>query len=104
MSVPLVLITVTRMLSVQTPLVASPVPVTRATVEMDSPVRVSSSPGLGHIDSVEIKFQILMSVPLVLITVTRMLSVPTPLVASPVPVTRATVEMDLIVQVYIITH
>ena len=99
MSVPLVLITVTRMLSVPTPLVASPVPVTRATVEMESTVWVSSSPGLGHIDSVEIKFQIFMSVPLVIITVTLMLSVPTPLVASPVPAMMATVEMDLIVQV-----
>ena len=99
MSVPLVLITVTLMLSVPTPLVASPVPVTRATVEMDSPVWVSSSPGLRHIDSVEIKFQILMSVPLVIIAVTLMLSVPTPLVASPVPAMMATVEMDLLVQV-----
>ena len=95
------LITVTLMLSVPTPLVASPVPVTRATVEMDSPVWVSSSSGLGHIDSVEILLQILMSVPLVLITVTLMLSVPTPLVASPVPVTRATVEMESLVQVCI---
>ena len=48
------LITVTLMLAVPTPLVATPVPVTRVTVEMDSPVWVSSSPGLGHIDSVEI--------------------------------------------------
>ena len=38
MSVPLVLITVTRMLSVQTLLVVSPVPVTRDTLEMDFPV------------------------------------------------------------------
>ena len=43
MSVPLMLITVTLMLTVPTPLVASPVPVTWATVEMDSPVWVSSS-------------------------------------------------------------
>ena len=35
-------ITVTLMLSVPTPLVASPVPVTLDTVEMDSPVWVSS--------------------------------------------------------------
>ena len=51
MSVPL---TVTLMLSVPTPLVASPVPVMMATMEMDATVWVSSSPGLGHIDSVEI--------------------------------------------------
>ena len=38
--------------------------------------------------------QILMNVPLILITVTLMLFVPTPLVASLVIVTRATVEMD----------
>ena len=42
----------------------------------------------------QLLFQILMSVPLVLITVTRMLAVPTSLVASPVSVTRDTVEMD----------
>ena len=100
MSVPLVLITVTLMLSVPTPLVASPVPVTRDTEEMDAIVRVNSSPGfMGHIDSVGIRLQILMSVPLVLITVTLMLSVPTPLVASPVPVTWDTEEMDAIVWV-----
>ena len=51
MSVPLVLITVTLMLSVLTPLVASPVPVTRATVEMESTVWVSKSLVLEHIDS-----------------------------------------------------
>ena len=51
MSVPLILITVTLMLSVQTPLVATPVPVTRATVGMDAPVWVSS--GLCSSDSVE---------------------------------------------------
>ena len=53
MSVPLVIITVALMLSVPTPLVASPVPVTLDTMEMDtdmdSPVWVSSSPGfMGH--------------------------------------------------------
>ena len=48
------LTTVTLMLSVPTLMVASPVPVMMVTVEMDSPVWVSSSPGLGHIDSVEI--------------------------------------------------
>ena len=36
------LITVTLMLAVPTPLVASPVPVIMDTVEMDSPVWVSS--------------------------------------------------------------
>ena len=51
MSVPLVLITVTLMLSVPTPLVASPVPVTRATLKMESTVRVSKSLVLEHIDS-----------------------------------------------------
>ena len=40
MSVPLVLITVTLMLSVQTLLGASPVPVTQDTLEMDLPVQV----------------------------------------------------------------
>ena len=54
MSVPLVLITVTRMLSVPTPLAASPVPVTRATVEMESTVWVSKSLVLEHIDSVAV--------------------------------------------------
>ena len=47
MSVSLVLITVTLMLSVPTPLVASSVPVTLDTVEMDAPVWVSSSPRLN---------------------------------------------------------
>ena len=47
MSVPLVLITVTLMLSVPTPMVASPVPVNLDTVEMDAPVWVSSSPVLN---------------------------------------------------------
>ena len=51
MSVQLILITVTLMLSVLTPLVATPVPVTRATVGMDAPVLVSS--GLCSSDSVE---------------------------------------------------
>ena len=51
MSVPvLVTITVVLMLSVPTPLVATPVPVTRATVGMDAPVWVSS--GLRSSDSV----------------------------------------------------
>ena len=54
MSVPLVLITVTRMLAVPTPSVASPVPVTRATVEMESTVWVSKSLVLEHIDSVAV--------------------------------------------------
>ena len=55
MSVPLVLITVTRMLAVPTPLmVASPVPVTRATVEVESTVWVSKSLVLEHIDSVAV--------------------------------------------------
>ena len=47
MSVPLVLITVTLMLSVPTPLVLVPVSVMMATVEiMDSPVWLSKSHGL----------------------------------------------------------
>ena len=41
------LITVALMLSVSTPLVASPVPVTLDTEEMDAIVWVSSSPGLN---------------------------------------------------------
>ena len=44
-----------------------------------------------------------MSVRLVLITVTRMLTVPTPLVASPVPVTRDTVGKDSLVR-YALHH
>ena len=43
-----------------------------------------------------------MNVKLMLITVTLMLPVPTPLVVSHVPVTRATVEMDSPVQVRVI--
>jgi hypothetical protein len=46
--------------------------------------------------------QILMSVLLVLITVTLMLPVPTLLVASPVPVTRDTLEMESHVWVSVI--
>ena len=56
-----------------------------------------SSPGLGTLT--QWPLQILMNVWLILMTVTLMLSVPTPLVASPVTVTRATVEMDLTVWV-----
>ena len=53
MSVPgLVTITVVLIQPVPTPLVATPVPVTRDTVEMDAPVWVSSSSGLGHVDSI----------------------------------------------------
>ena len=47
------LITVVLMLSVPTPLVATPVPVTRATVGMDTCVWVSS--GLCSSDSVVVK-------------------------------------------------
>ena len=39
-----------------------------------------------------------------LITVTRMLSVPTPLVASHVPVTRDTEEMEFSVRVHNYVH
>ena len=51
MSVPLALITVTRMLSVQTLLVASPVPVIRDTLEMDLPVQVIHFNTVNKIDS-----------------------------------------------------
>ena len=51
----------------------------------------------GICDS-NVLYQILMSVPLVLITVTLMLFVLTLLVASLVPVTKATLEMDSPVQ------
>ena len=51
----------------------------------------------GFCDS-NVLYQILMSVPLVLITVTLMLFVLTLLVASLVPVTKATLEMDSPVQ------
>ena len=48
------LITVTQMLAVPTPLVASSVHVTRDTVEMESTVWVSKSLVLEHIDSVAV--------------------------------------------------
>ena len=52
MNVPrLVTITVVLIQPVLTPLVASLVPVTRATVEMDYTVWVSSSSGFRHVDS-----------------------------------------------------
>ena len=54
MNVLLVLITVALMLPVPTPLVTSHVPVMMATVEMDSPVWVSKSLVLEHIDSVAV--------------------------------------------------
>ena len=109
MSVPLILIAVAQMLPVQTFLVASLVLVTWAIVEMDKPVLVSSSflycstyhthtqlcmHTCTHTCTHIISLQILMSVPLMLIAVTWMLIVPTPLVASSVPVTRAIVEMN----------
>ena len=49
-------------------------------------------------------FQILMSVPLVLIIVTLMLSVPTSLVASLVPVIKTTLEMAPAALVSIISY
>ena len=52
MNVSMVLPSVPLMLTVPTPLVATPVPVTRATVGMDAPVWVSSSSGLGHVNSI----------------------------------------------------
>ena len=50
----MVLITVVLMLTVITPLVASPAPVTRAIVEMESPVKVSNSPGFGMLKIIAI--------------------------------------------------
>ena len=91
----MVVITVTLMLAAPTLLVVSPVLVTRATLEMDSTVQVSSNsfPPECNVSHFAI-LQILMSVQSVLIAVTLMLPVPTPLVASLVCVTRVTVEMD----------
>ena len=43
MNVPVVLASVPLMLTVSTPLVATPVPVDAATVELDSPVQVNST-------------------------------------------------------------
>ena len=69
MSVPVMLITVTQMLSVQTPLVASPVPVAWATVEMDKPVWVSIVLSIYIDENLTYKLlQILMSVPLISVT------------------------------------
>ena len=96
MNVKLILMTVILMLLVSTPLVTSHVPVTRATVEMDSPVQVRAI--LVSCVHNEHYQQTLMSVKL-LMTVILMLLVSTPLVTSHVPVTRATVEMDSPVQV-----
>ena len=92
MNVKLMLITVTLMLPVPTPLVVSHVPVTRATVEMDSPVQVRVI--LVTIFSSKHFQQTLMNVKLMLITVTLMLPVPTPLV----------VEMDSPVQVRVMVQ
>jgi hypothetical protein len=87
------------MLSVPTLLVASPVPVTRDTLEMGSHVWVC-----GIIQALQYfnayNSQILMRVLLVLTTVTLMLLVPTLLVASPVPVTKDTLEVVPHVQVH----
>ena len=49
-------------------------------------------------------FQILMSVLLMLITATLMLPVPTLLVASPVPVTRDTLEMESHVHIFLFQY
>jgi hypothetical protein len=95
MSVLLVLTTVTLMLPVPTLLVASPVPVTRDTLEMVSHVQVSFTFLLIETLS-NVMF---LSVPLVLTTVTLTLPVPTLLVASPAPVTKVTLELMALVQV-----
>ena len=92
MSVLLAPITVTLMLPVSTPLVASPVPVTRDTLELERDVWVSSAD--NAINALSPFFQISMSVLLELITAILMLLVPTLLVVSPVPVTRDTLELE----------
>ena len=94
MSVPLILTTVTQTLSVPTLLVVLPVPVTKASLGMDSCARVKLFIcTYVHNLSETLLIQILMSVPRILIPVILTLSVPTPLVASPVPVTKASLEM-----------
>ena len=94
MSALLVLITVILMLPVPTLLlVASPVPVTRDTLEMERGAQVSSASN-GNMQLIPCTLQILMSVLLMPITVILMLPVPTLLlVASPVPVTWDTLNM-----------
>ena len=85
------------MLPVETILVASPVPVTRDTLELERGVWVS---GVSNaINAIQPIFQILMSVLLQVITVILMLSVSTLLVASPVPVIRDMLEMESHAQV-----
>ena len=92
MNVLLKLTTATLMPPVPTLLVASPVPVTRDTLEMECGVGVSGAS--DEINTIKPILQILMSVLLELITAILMPLVPTLLVASPVPVTKDTVEME----------
>ena len=107
MSVLLVLLTVILMLPAPTLLVASPVPVTRDTLEMGSHVEASVpiSTCVYYFNMNNIVRQILMSVLILLIAI-LMLPVPTLLVASHVPVTRDTLRMGshVGVSVVIIVH
>ena len=80
------------MLSVPTILVVSPAPVIRDTLEMEYCAGVSGAS--DAINPIKPILQILMSVLLTLTTAILMLSVPTLLVASPVPVTRDSLEME----------
>ena len=59
---------------------------------------VSSSSGFRHVDY-SLLLQISMNVSMVLPSVALMLTVPIPLVASPVPVVMVTEDMDSPVQV-----
>ena len=100
-SVPVLpLTTVTLMLHVTIFLGASPVDVTKVTLEMGSLVKVciliKKTIGITYMSC-----QILMSVPVLpLTTVTLMLHVPTLLGASPVDVTKVTLEMEPLVKVH----
>ena len=90
------LIIVIPMQTVLTLLGASPVPVTKDTLEMEELVMVSYYTCIDNKSSIEA--QMLMSVSLIIIVIPT-LTVPTLLEASPVPVTKATLEMEGLVMV-----
>ena len=90
------LIIVIPMQTVLTLLEASPVPVTKDTLEMEELVMVSYYTCIDNKSSIEA--QMLMSVSLIIIVIPT-LTVPTLLEASPVPVTKATLEMEGLVMV-----
>ena len=97
------LTTVTLMLHVPTLLGASPVDVTKVTLEMESLVKVCIVKQTFRYSFAWMSCQILTSVPVLsLTTVTLMLHVPTLLGASPVYVTKVTLEMASLVKVCIL--